>query len=91
MASSISGNVGGAVASGASVRLLPKNVTAPGSAVLAVANGSGNYTFTNVAKGAYTLSASLSGYVYKSTADIVMVATEDLSAINLAPTLINAG
>ncbi len=89
MSNSISGNAGGSIAANASIRLLSKNVSAPDSELYAGCDASGNFVFTGVAPGIYTLLAFLDGYVYRKADDVVVVSS-DLTDINLTPTPITA-
>ena len=82
--SSISGNVGGTGASGASVRVRSKN----GDEVYNVAaDSSGNYTVTvngAISPGkTYNVSAQLAGKVYRNSADVLVI-DQNVSAVNLS-------
>lgn len=88
MASTISGNVGGAAASGANVSCT--NV-ATGAQVYAAADGSGNYTFSGLAAGTYNIQAVLATKQYlPSGKSIVVDGASTYQNVNLNPIAANA-
>jgi hypothetical protein len=87
MSSTISGNVGGAAASGALVQCL--NV-ATKAVLFAGADGSGNYSFSGLAQGTYVISATLASNVYYHPVQVVADGATTYSNVNLAVTALNA-
>lgn len=88
MASTISGNVGGAAASGAAV--VCTNI-ATGAQVYAAADGSGNYTFSGLAQGVYNIQATLASNQYlKGGKSLSVDGASTYSNINLNPIAANA-
>jgi hypothetical protein len=87
MASTISGNVGGASASGAQVQCL--NI-ATKQISYGAGDGSGNYTIPNLAAGTYVVSATLGSNVYYHPVQVIADGSSTYSAINLNPVLLNA-
>jgi hypothetical protein len=85
--STISGNVGGAAASGAQVQCL--NV-ATKLVSFAAGDGSGNYTVPALAAGTYVISAFLSSNVYYHPVQVIVDGVATFSGINLNPTALNA-
>jgi hypothetical protein len=87
MSSTINGNAGGAASSGAQIQLL--NVLTK-AVVLAYADASGNFTFTGVAAGTYTVRAMLASNVYYHPQQVVADGSSTYNGINLNPTALNA-
>jgi|SRR5579859_6890573 len=87
MSSTISGNVGGAAASGAQVQCL--NVLTKAISYGA-GDGSGNYSIPNLAAGTYVISATLASKVYYHPVQVVVDGIATFSGINLNPTALNA-
>lgn len=83
MASTISGNVGGSAASGASVSCTNVNT---GVQVYAAADGSGNYTFSGLAAGTYNIQAVLANKQYlPGGKSLVVDGASTYSNVNLNP------
>jgi len=83
MASSITGNAGGASASGAGVYLV--NTSGAFAPIIGAADSNGNFTFSGLVAGTYTLSAggnfgsgayynstAKKSFIYRSTVDITV-------------------
>jgi hypothetical protein len=87
MASTISGNVGGAAAVGAVVQSL--NVRT-GNIRYDTADASGNYSIANLAAGTHIVRASLNAQVYYHPVQVILDGTTVYSGINLNPTALNA-
>lgn len=88
MSSTISGNVGGAAASGA---LVTCTNIATGAQVYAAADGSGNYTFSGLAAGTYNIQASLATKQYLPGGHSVQVdGASTYSNVNLNPIALTA-
>lgn len=88
MSSTISGNVGGAAASGALVTCT--NIQT-GAQVYAAADGSGNYTISGLAAGTYRIQASLaSNQYFPGGKSIVVDGASTYSNENLNPIALNA-
>jgi hypothetical protein len=87
MASTISGNVGGAAASGAQVQCL--NI-ATKVITYGAGDGSGNYSIPSLAAGTYIISASLSANVYYHPVQVVVDGVATFAGINLNPVALNA-
>jgi len=85
--STISGNVGGAAASGAQVQCL--NV-ATKAISFGAGDGSGNYSITGLAAGTYIISATLNAEVYYHPVQVIADGTSTYSGINLNPVALNA-
>jgi hypothetical protein len=86
--STISGNVGGAAASGAQVQCL--NTLDSKTVFYGAGDGSGNYTIPNLPAGTYQVSAFLSGSVYYHPVIVTVDGSSTFSGINLNPTAANA-
>jgi hypothetical protein len=87
MSSTISGNVGGAGASGAQVQcvnVLTKAIS------FGSGDGSGNYSIPNLAAGTYIVSATLNANVYYHPVQVIVDGIATFSGINLKPTALNA-
>lgn len=91
----VSGNV---IAQNATLRLRPVNFVRGVESARTYSDSSGNYTFTGVTPGVYTLLATLDEctvtylpniYSYRSPVDVVVVAN-NLTAINMTPIAFNA-
>ena len=76
----ISGTISGPGGAGAAVNL------SGASTATTTANGSGNYSFTGLVNGSYTITPSLSGYVYTPTNLAVTVSGANISAANFSST-----
>jgi hypothetical protein len=87
MASTISGNVGGAASSGAQVQCL--NI-ATKAVSYGAGDGSGNYTIPNLSAGTYQVSAFLSPNVYYHPVQVTVDGVATFSGINLNPTALSA-
>ena len=85
--STISGNVGGAAASGAQVQCL--NV-ATKLVSFSAGDGSGNYTVPSLAAGTYVISAFLSANVYYHPVQVIVDGVATFASINLNPIALNA-
>ncbi len=72
---SISGNVSGAVSSGVTISL------SPGSAST-VTDASGNYVFSSVAQGNYTVTPSLAGHTFTPASASVSVSAANVPGVN---------
>ena len=70
----ISGTISGPGASGASV-----NLTGASTATT-TADGSGNYSFAGLANGSYTITPSLTGYVFTPASRTVAVSGSNVTA-----------
>ena len=77
---SISGTVSGSVSSGVTMILKGTNITAT------VTDSSGNYTFTGLANGSYTVIPSLLGYVFNSVSEAVTINGANITPINFTAT-----
>ncbi len=77
---SISGTVSGAVSSGVTITL---SGTSSGTATT---NASGNYTFTGLANGSYTVSPSQPGYTFTPTSEAVAINGANITSINFVAT-----
>jgi hypothetical protein len=87
MSSTISGNVGGAAASGAQVQcvnILTKAIS------FGSGNGSGNYSIAGLAAGTYIISATLNAQVYYHPVQVIADGASTYSGINLNPIALNA-
>ena len=93
MASSISGNAGGASSSGAGIYLV--NTSGSFAPVIGAADASGNFTFSGLVAGTYKLSAggagipsgAFKGFTYKSTVDVVVDGVTAYTGVTIpAPT-----
>lgn len=90
MASTVTGNAGGASAQGATITASPLNSALSGPQ-FAVADSSGNFTFS-LAAGSYILSAdtrnittgAFIGFVYRSLLPLTVDGTTSLSGMNFA-------
>ena len=85
--STISGNVGGAAASGAQVQclnILTKQVS------YGAGDASGNYSIAGLAAGTYIISAFLSAQVYYHPVQVIADGSSTFAGINLNPTALNA-
>lgn len=85
--STISGNVGGASFSGAQVQcedIYAKTIT------FALADASGNYSFTGLAAGTYQIRATIPNYVYYKSVQVAADGSSTYSNINLSPTALTA-
>ena len=80
---SISGGLG-ASGSGATVTLTGASTAAT------TADGSGNYTFTSLANGAYTVTPAKSGYTFSPTSLAVTLNGANVTGINFTATLMSA-
>ena len=99
MASTVTGNVGGASTSGALVQASPVNAqvnnnpaqTGPNgmNTSSAVADGSGNYSIS-LAAGTYLITATLAGVKYPNGLVITVDGTTALSGINLSSVALTA-
>jgi hypothetical protein len=87
MSSTISGNVGGAAASGAQVQCQNSLTNA---ITYGAGDASGNYSIPNLAAGQYTVRASLSGFVYYHPVQVTVDGAATFAGINLNPTALNA-
>ena len=87
MASTISGNVGGASFSGAQVQC--EDIY--GKVILfAAADASGNYSFASLAAGTYRISATFASYRYYKSVQVAADGSSTYSGINLTPTALTA-
>lgn len=86
--STISGNCGGAAASGAQVQCL--NTLDSKTVFYGVGDASGNYTISNLVAGIYQISAFLSGFVYYHPVIVTVDGSSTFSGINLNPTALTA-
>jgi len=77
---SISGTVSGAVSSDVSMTL---SGTSSGTVKT---DASGNYTFTGLANGSYTITPSLSGYVFNPVSEAVKINGANITSINFIAT-----
>ena len=77
---SVSGTVSGAVSSGVTMTL---SGTSSGTTTT---DANGNYTFGGIANGSYTITPSLSGYVFNSVSEAVMVNGVNITSINFTAT-----
>ena len=77
---SISGTVSGAVSSGVTITL---SGTSSGTAIT---DASGNYTFTGLANGSYTVTPSLAGYVFNSVSEAITINGANITSINFTDT-----
>ena len=77
---SISGTVSGAVSSGVTMTL---SGTSSGTTTT---DANGNYTFSGLANGSYTITPSLSGYVFNSVSEAVMINGANITSINFTAT-----
>ena len=77
---SISGTVSGAVSSGVTMTL---SGTSSGTVTT---DSSGNYTFTGLADGSYTVTPSLKGYTFNSVSEAVKVNGANITSINFTAT-----
>ncbi len=87
MSSTISGNVGGAAASGAQVQCVNIRTNA---IVYAAADGSGNYSISNLAAGTYQVRAFLASNVYYHPVQVAVDGSSTYSNVDLNPTALNA-
>jgi hypothetical protein len=86
--STISGNCGGAAASGAQVQCL--NTLDSKTVFYGAGDASGNYTIPNLPAGIYQVSAFLSGFVYYHPVIVTVDGAATFAGINLTPTALNA-
>jgi hypothetical protein len=87
MASTITGNVGGASFSAAQVQcvnVLTKVIT------FAPADASGNYSIGSLAAGTYIVSATIASFVYYISVQVIADGSSTYANINLTPTALNA-
>lgn len=91
MSSTISGNVGGATASGAQVqcRTVSSGTEASGIIRFAAADGSGVYSFAGLPAGTFVISAFLASFVYYHPKQVVADGSSTYSDVNLNPTALN--
>ena len=89
MSSTITGNVGGAAASGAQVQCL--NTLDSKAIVFSVADSFWKFTrFRSLVAGVYQISAFLSGFVYYHPVLVTADGTSTFPGINLSPTALSA-
>ena len=81
---SISGTVSGAVVSGVTI-----NLTGTSSASTST-DGSGNYTFTGLANGSYTVTPSKSGYTFAPTSTAAVISSANATGINFTGTTVSS-
>jgi hypothetical protein len=87
MSSTISGNVGGAAASGAQVQSMDvysKKIK------FGTADGSGNYSIPGLSASVHIISATLNADVYYHPVQVVTDGVSTFSGINLNPIALNA-
>jgi hypothetical protein len=87
MASTITGNVGGASFSAAQVQavnILTKAIT------FATVDGSGNYSFASLPAGTYQITATIGSNIYYHPVQVIADGTTTYSNINLNPTALSA-
>jgi hypothetical protein len=77
---SISGTVSGAVSSGVTVTL------SGARSGTATTDATGNYTFKGLVKGSYTITPSLSGYVFDYVSEAVTINGTNITSINFTST-----
>ena len=77
---SISGTVSGAVLSGVTITL-----SGAGSAT-AISNASGNYSFSNLVNGSYTVKPSMAGYTFTPTSLAATVSGANITGTNFVAT-----
>jgi len=87
MASTITGNVGGAAFSAAQVQCL--NVLT-NVIIFATVDGSGNYSFASLVAGTYIIRATISASVYYHLVQVIADGSSTYANINLNPTALNA-
>ncbi len=75
---SISGTVGGAGGTGATVSL------SGGASATTTADASGNYSFTSLANGSYTVTPSKSGFTFTSASQAATVSNANVTGINFS-------
>jgi len=92
MSSTISGNVGGATASGAQVqcRTISSGSEASGTIRFRSADGSGVYSFAGLPAGTYVISAFLASYIYRTQHTVIADGSATYSDVNLNPALLTA-
>jgi hypothetical protein len=85
--STISGNVGGSTFSGAQIQCVNNRTQA---ILFAVADGSGNYTFTGLIQARYIISATFNAEVYYHPVHVTADGSTAYTGINLNPTALSA-
>ena len=78
---SISGTVGGAVSSGVTVTLSGT------SSATTTTDSSGNYTFSSLSNGTYTVTPTLTGYTFSPTSSTKTVSGASITAINFVASI----
>lgn len=99
MSSQITGNAGGASASGATVLAVPSHVGNAQLTQQVIADASGNFTFIGLAADTYTVQANAStitsgaflGFVYRKAASVTVDGSTNVSGVNIpAPVAANS-
>jgi hypothetical protein len=87
MASTITGNVGGASFSAAQVQCVNVRTNV---IIFAPVDASGNYSFASLLAGTYIISATINAYVYYESVQVIADGSSTYAGINLTPTALNA-